>query len=93
LNIKIIGAAADKAAANKKNKYAALQHTQLVVTVSVETMSSWNADSITFIYNIGKKLTEVSADPLETSYLFQRLFIHLLVLLRTLLVGCMRRGG
>jgi len=66
------GAAADKAASNKKMKYSALQQTLLFVPVSVETMGSWNVDSIIFISAIGKKLTEVSGDSLETSYLFQR---------------------
>jgi len=69
------GAAADKAAENKMMKYTALQQTHLFVPVSVETMGSWNVDSINFIYNIGKRLTEVTGDPLETSYLFQRLSI------------------
>jgi len=69
------GAAADKAAANKKTKYAALQQTHIFVPVSVETLGSWNCDSLNFINNIGKKLTEVTGDPLETSYLFQRLSV------------------
>ena len=36
------GAAADRAAANKKTKYAALQSTHIFVPVSFETMRSWN---------------------------------------------------
>jgi len=66
------GAAADKAASNKKTKYLALQQTHLFVPVSVETMGSWNVDSINFVSTICKKLTEVSGDQLETSYLFKR---------------------
>ena len=69
------GAAADKAAANKKTKYAALQQTHIFVPVSVGTLGSWNCDSLNFISNIGKKLTEVTGDPLETSYLFHRLYV------------------
>ena len=69
------GAAADKAASNKKMKYAALQQTHHFVPVSVETMGSWNAESFNFVGSIGKKLTKVSSDPLETSYLFQRLSV------------------
>jgi len=38
-------------------------------------MGSWNVDSNNFVNTIGKKLTEVSGDPLETSYLFQRLSV------------------
>ena len=69
------GAAADRAAANKKTKYAALQQTHIFVPVSVETLGSWNYESLNFISNIGKKLTEVTGDPLETNYLFQRLSV------------------
>ena len=70
-------AAADRAVANKNTKYAALQQTHIFVPVpvSVETLGSWNCDSLNFINNIGKKLTEVTGDPLETSYLFQRLSV------------------
>ena len=69
------GAAADRAAANKKTKYAALQSTHIFVPVSVETMGSWNCESLNFVNNIGRKLTAVTGDPLETSYLFQRLSV------------------
>jgi hypothetical protein len=71
----LAGAAADRAAAKKKTKYAALQQTHIFVPVSVETLGSWNCESLNFISNIGKKLTEVTGDPLETSYLFQRLSV------------------
>jgi len=69
------GAAVDKAASNKKMKYSSLQQTHLFVPVSVETKGSWNVDSINFVSTIGKKLTEVSGDPLETIYLFQRISV------------------
>jgi len=42
------GAAADKAALNKKTKYSALHQTHLFVRVSVETMGSWNLLTIFF---------------------------------------------
>jgi len=38
-------------------------------------MGSWNVDSINFVSTIDKKLTVVSGDPLETSYLFQRISV------------------
>ncbi len=58
------GAAADRAAANKKTNYAALQQTHIFVPVSVKTLGSWNCDNLKFINNIRKKLTEVTGDPL-----------------------------
>ena len=69
------GAAADREAANKKTKYAALQQTHVFVPVSVETMGSWNCESLNFVNYIGRKLTAVTDDPFETSYLFQRLSV------------------
>jgi len=40
-------------------------------------MGSWNVDSrpINFVSTIGKKLTDMSGDPLETSNLFRRLYV------------------
>jgi len=67
--------AADKAVSNKKTNYSAFQQTHRCVPVSFETMGSWNVDSINFVSTTGKKLTEVSGDPLEMSYLFQRLSV------------------
>ena len=48
-------------------KYAELQQTHIFVPVSVETLGSWNCDSLNFISNIGKKLTEVTGDSIETT--------------------------
>jgi len=52
----------------------------LVVPVSVETMGSWDVDSINFVSTIGKKLTEVSGDPLVTSYLLLLLLLLLFIM-------------
>jgi len=38
-------------------------------------MGSWNVDTINFVSTICKKLNEVCGDPLETNYLFQRLYV------------------
>jgi len=43
------GAAAYKAASNKKTKYSALQQTHLFVLIFAETFGSWNVDSINFV--------------------------------------------
>ena len=69
------GAAADKAATNKRTKYAALQQTHLFVPVSLETLGPWNCEGLNFIKTLGQKLTEVTGDTMETSFLFQRLSV------------------
>ena len=47
----------------------------LLITEIKRGWMSLNFDSINFVRNIGKKLTEVTGDPLESSYLFQRLSV------------------
>ena len=68
------GAAADRAAANKRTKYAVLEQTHVFVPVAIETMGSWNNDSLNFVRSIGKKLTDVTGDPLETLVTFSKDF-------------------
>ena len=43
----------------------------IILPVAIGTMGSWNNDSLNFVRSIGKKLTYVTGDPLETSYLFK----------------------
>lgn len=66
-------AAADTAADNKVTKYAHLASTHVFVPISVETGGSWNAQAVEFVQDLGKRISEVTNEPLETQYLFQRL--------------------
>jgi hypothetical protein len=70
-----VGAAATSAAAVKRQKYAALDQSHIVVPVAVETLGAWHSDSMQFIVELGHRLSAVTCDRKETAYLFQRLSV------------------
>lgn len=69
------GAAAETAAMNKNIKYNSLTSTHHFVPVAIETGGAWCSAAIEFIQDLGRKITEVTDDPMETTYLFQRISI------------------
>ena len=69
------GAAANTAAANKVDKYSSITSTHLFVPVAIETGGAWCPAAIEFIQDLGRRTTDVTHDPLETTYLFQRISI------------------
>ena len=71
------GVAANKAAANKISKYSTLATTRHFVSISVETGGPWNPESSEFIAELGKRFSQITFEPLETQFLFQRLPISL----------------
>ena len=66
-------AAADQAATNKTSKYTSLANTHIFMPLAVETGGPWNIQAIEFIQDLGKRISDVTNEPLETQYLFQRL--------------------
>ena len=64
---------ADTAADNKMTKYTHLATTHIFVPIAVETGGSWNAQAIEFVQDLGRRISEVTNEPLETQFLFQRL--------------------
>ena len=54
------GAAADNAAAKKRTKYAVLEQTRMFVPVAIETMGSWNNDSLNFVRRNVNIVTDLS---------------------------------
>ena len=71
------GAAADRAAINKCAKYRTLENSHIFFPVSIETGGSWNESAIELVQEIGKRITVVTEDSRETSFLFQRLSLAL----------------
>ena len=43
--------------------------------IAVETSGVWNKQSYDFIVNLGQKISSITSDNRETSFLFQRLSI------------------
>jgi len=70
------GAAAEKAASLKTNKYEDLQTIHLFVPIAIETSGCFNQTGLEFITELGNRLKHVTGDKkLELTYLFQRLSI------------------
>ena len=71
------GAASDRAAINKCAKYRTLENSHIFFPVSIETGGSWNESAIELAQEIGKRITVITEDSRETSFLFQRLSLAL----------------
>ena len=67
------GAAADKAASNKEAKYRQLVNSHIFVPVAIETAGTWNNRAVELVQELGRRMTAVTEDTRETTYLFQRL--------------------
>ena len=67
------GAAANHAAAAKTAKYLMLEDTHLFIPVAIETGGAWNVQAIELVQEIGQRISTVTMDSKETTYLFQRL--------------------
>ena len=70
-------AAADKAAVSKTAKYVELTSTHHFVPIAVETSGAGCPQSAEFIEELGRRISTITNEPLETTYLFQRLSITL----------------
>ena len=71
------GAAAEKASDNKRVKYNDLATTHIFVPIAVETSGAWCTQSAQFIQDLERRITAVTNEPLETTYLCQRLSVSL----------------
>ena len=69
------GAAAEQAAERKYVKYNDLMTTHHFIPVAFETMGPINAAGLEFIRELGRRITMVTGEPKETSYLLQRLSV------------------
>ena len=68
-----VGAAAERAAARKHEKYHQLSTTYYFVPLAFETMGPINSEGHVFLSDLGQKLSMVTGDPRETSFLYQRI--------------------
>lgn len=71
------GAAAEDAAKKKIAKYSGITNTHHFVPVAVETGGAWCTASAELVADLGRRITSITNDPRETSFLFQRLTIAL----------------
>jgi len=71
------GNAAERASTNKVLKYSALSPNYHIQPIALETLGPFDPSASLFLSQLGKRLTSVTGDPRETSFLFQRLSVTL----------------
>jgi len=67
--------AAETAAARKISKYSSLNLTHDFFPVALETLGPLSVSAQEYVAQIGRRSTEVTTDPRETTFLFQRLSV------------------
>jgi hypothetical protein len=69
------GAAAEGAASRKESKYQALTTTHSFIPLAFETLGPINTKGLSFLKELGHRLSARSGEPRETQFLFQRFSI------------------
>ena len=71
------GSAAEAAASRKEEKYAAISSNYLFFPLAFETFGPINQAGCDFLSSLGHRLSLVTDDPRESSFLFQRLSVSI----------------
>jgi len=69
------GAAAELAASRKSSRYTDLLQFHLFQPIAVETSGSMDSSTATFFTDLGRKISSVSGEVREASFLFQRISV------------------
>ena len=65
------------AAVRKTDKYAHLPACYTFLTIALETLGVMNTSAVETLSALGKRIIQVSGEPRETKFLFQRLSVTL----------------
>jgi hypothetical protein len=71
----IPGGVAEMAAAKKVEKYVGLTQTHIFQPLAIETLGPINLSGQEFLSDLGRRISEVSGDKREASFLFQRISV------------------
>jgi len=71
------GAADHKTAQNKIDKYSKLASTHIFYPFAIETAGTWREMAIELTQEIGRRITTMTEDTRETTFLFQRFSVAL----------------
>jgi len=71
------GAEADKAASNKVAKYRQIANSHIFVPVAIESAGTWDHQAVELVQELGRRMTAVTEDTREATYLFQRMSVAL----------------
>jgi len=66
------GASAHKTAQNKTDKYSKLASTDIFYPFAIETAGTWHEMAIELTQEIGRRITTITEDTREITFLFQR---------------------
>jgi len=69
------GAAAERAASHKEEKYANIGSQYLFSPIAVETLGPLNTSACQLLGNLGRKISSFSGDDREGAFLFQRVSV------------------
>ena len=69
------GSVAERMARHKEQKYSSLLASHIFTPVAVETLCCWNSEGAALVKELGRRLTAVTSDPREASFLFQRISV------------------
>ena len=67
--------AAEAAATRKRTKYADIIQSHHFVPIAIETLGPINMEGQRFLYSLGERLSSISGDQRETTFLYQRLSV------------------
>ena len=71
------GEAAARAEAAKSLKYIVLTTTHVFVQLAFETLGAWGVEAVTFVAELGRRMTAGTGDPRETAFLRQHLLVEI----------------
>ena len=69
------GSAAENASNRKEAKYSELARTHIFIPVAFETLGSIGTKASDFLSDLGRRISSVTGDPRESTYLFQRISV------------------
>jgi hypothetical protein len=69
------GSAAESAAAKKIAKYTELARTHIFCPLAWESMGPANDEGLSFLFELGRRMSAVTGDPREASFLLQRISV------------------
>ena len=83
------GSAAEFAASRKVVKYNEIIRSHFFVPLAIESLGPINSEGLKFLHEIGRRLTRISGDPRETTFLLQRISIANQRYNATAILGCL----
>ena len=70
-----VGPASEQAASRKCQKYQGLPASHLFQPVAIETLGPLNSSSLEFLSELGRRISFISGNRRETTFLFQRISV------------------